>query len=91
MAEDTGEVLRRSLDAVDRHRKRLIVGLVMLTMLLLVTFIVGAHSTDRVEALLAHYFMLLIWVTALTVIVIIQINMMTKRILRAIELASRRT
>ena len=63
----------------------------MLTMLLLVTFIVGAHSTDRVEALLAHYFMLLIWVTALTVIVIIQINMMTKRILRAIELASRRT
>ena len=91
MAEDTGEVLRRSLDAVDRHRKRLIAGLVLLTVLLLVTFVVGAHSTDRVEAVLAHYFMLLIWVTALTVIVIIQINVMTKRILRAIELASRRT
>ncbi len=90
MAEDTGEVLRRSLDAVDRHRKRLIVGLVLLTLLLLVTFIVGAHSADRVEAVLAHYFMLLIWVTALTVIVVIQINVMTKRILRAIELASKR-
>jgi len=90
MAEDSGEVLRRSLDAVDRHRKRLITGLVLLTVLLLVTFIVGAHSEDRVEAVLAHFFMLLIWVTALTVVVVIQIHVMTKRILRAIELAWRK-
>jgi len=91
MAEDSGEVLRRSLDAVDRHRKRLIAALVLLSVLLLVTFIVGAHSVDRVDAVLAHYFMLLIWVTALTVVIVIQITVMTKRILRAIELASRRT
>ena len=91
MAEDSGEVLRRSLDAVDHHRKRSIAGLVLLTLLLLVVFIVGAHSTDRVEALLAHFFILLIWVTALTVIVVIQITAMTKRILRAIELASMAT
>ncbi len=90
MAEDTGELLRRSLDAVDRHRKRLIAGLVLLTLLLLVTFIGGAHSADRVEAVLAHFFILLIWVTALTVVVVIQITVMTKRILRAIELASRK-
>ena len=88
MAEDSGDVLRRSLDAVDRHRKRLLAGLVLLTVVFLVTFIVGAHSTDRVDAVLAHYFMLLIWVTALTVVVVIQITVMTKRILRAIELAS---
>ena len=43
-----------------------------------------------VQAVLAHYFMLLIWVTALALIVIIQINVMTKRILRAIELASKK-
>jgi hypothetical protein len=91
MAEDTGDVLRRSLDAVDRHRKRSIAGLVLLTALLLVVFIVGAHSADRVEAVLAHFFMLLIWVTALTLVVVIQITAMTKRILRAIDLASRRT
>jgi hypothetical protein len=40
---------------------------------------------------LAHFFMLLIWVTALTLIVVIQITAMTKRILRAVELTSRRT
>jgi hypothetical protein len=92
MAEDTGEVLRRSLDAVDRHRKRLVMGLALLTLLLVGTFIVGsAHSADTVTAVLAHLFMLLIWVTALTVVVVIQITVMTKRILRAIELASRRT
>jgi uncharacterized membrane protein len=91
MAEDSGEVLRRSLDAVDRHRKRLIAGLVLLTMLLVVTFIVGAHSADRVEAVLAHFFILIIWITALMLVVVIQITVMTKRILRAIELASRRT
>jgi hypothetical protein len=90
MAEDTGEVLRRSLDAVDRHRKRLIAGLVVLTLLLVATFIIGAHSADRVDAVLAHYFMLLIWMTALMLVVVIQITVMTKRILRAIELASRR-
>jgi len=60
--------------------------------LLLVTFIVGvAHSDDTVAAVLAHFFILLIWVTALTLVVVIQVNLMTKRILRAIELASRRT
>ena len=60
----------------------------LLTLLLVATFIVGAaHSADTVEAVLAHFFMLLIWVTALTVVVVIQITVMTKRILRAIELA----
>jgi hypothetical protein len=91
MAEDSGEVLRRSLDAVDRHRKRMVAGLALLTVLLVVTFVVGAHSADRVEAVLAHFFILIIWVTALTFVVVIQITAMTKRILRAIELASRRT
>jgi hypothetical protein len=45
---------------------------------------------DTSQAILAHYFILLIWVTGLTLVVVIQITVMTKRILRAIELASRR-
>ena len=94
MAEDTGDVLRRSLDAVDRHRKRLIAGLIFTGALLLLTFINGARAVQAeggmVQAVLAHFFMLLIWVTGLTLVIVIQITVMTKRILRAIELASRK-
>jgi archaellum biogenesis protein FlaJ (TadC family) len=94
MADETEHVLRRSLDAVDRHRKRLIAGLVFTGVLLLVTFISGARAAHAdggmVQAVLAHFFMLLIWVTALTLVVVIQITVMTKRILRAIELALRK-
>ena len=92
MAEDSGDVLRHSLDAVDRHRKRLIAGLMLLGIMLLLTFFYTAHSVGQstVNDVLAHYIMLLIWVTCLTLFVIIQIAAATKRILRAIELASKR-
>lgn len=94
MAEDTGDVLRRSLDAVDRHRKRLIAGLVFTGVLLLLTFVLGAQNAraggSTVQAVLAHFFILLLWVTGLTLVVVIQIAAMTRRILRAIELASRK-
>ena len=89
MVDDTGDVLRRSLDAVDRHRKRLMLGLVVTIGLLLLTFVIGAHSVgnNAVQAFLAHLMMLVIWMTGLTLVVVIQITVMTKRILRAIELA----
>lgn len=90
MTDNNEAVLRRSLDAVDRHRKRMIIGLALTVLLLLVTFIGGAHSSSTRDAILAHYFMLLIWVTGLTLVVVIQITVMTKRILRAIELASQK-
>ena len=90
MADDTGDVLRRSLDAVDRHRKRLIVGLGVTVVLLLLTFVTGARaapSSSAVQAILVHFMMLVIWMTGLTLVVVIQMTVMTKRILRAIELA----
>jgi heme/copper-type cytochrome/quinol oxidase subunit 2 len=94
MADDTGDVLRRSLDAVDRHRKRLIVGLGVTVVLLLLTFVTGARAaragTSAVQAILAHFMLLVIWMTGLSLVVVIQITVMTKRILRAIELASKR-
>lgn len=92
MAEDSGEVLRRSLDAVDAHRKRLIITLAVLVVALAVTFFYAAHNAGRstTDDVLAHYFMLIIWVTALTLVIVIQITVATKRILRAIELASRK-
>jgi hypothetical protein len=92
MADDTGEVLRRSLDAVDRYRRRLIIGLGFTVVLLLLTFVTGARAardgtSSAVEAILVHMMMLVIWMTGLTLVVIIQIAVMTRRILRAIELA----
>ena len=91
MADNNDEVLRRSLDAVDRSRKWLMGGIVLLLALLVLIFLHGAAGRfDSTHAILAHYFMLLIWVTMLALVIIIQITVMTKRILRAIELASRK-
>jgi heme/copper-type cytochrome/quinol oxidase subunit 2 len=94
MADDAGEALRRSLGAVDRHRQRLMVGLGLTVVLLLLTFVTGARAarngTSAVQAFVAHFMMLVIWMTALTLVVVIQITVMTKRILRAIELASKK-
>lgn len=94
MAENNEDTLRRSLDAVDRHRNRLFIGLGATLALLVVVFVHGAlgmHEGDgaMTRAILAHYFILLIWVTALTLVIVIQMTVMTKRILRAIELASK--
>jgi cobalamin biosynthesis protein CobD/CbiB len=92
MADDTENVLRRSLDAVDRHRQRLVYGLIATVVLLLVTFFLGIHAVylSTEQAFVAHFVILLMWMTALTLVVVIQITVMTKRVLRAIELATRR-
>ena len=89
--DHSGETLHRSLNAVDAYRKRMIMALVFLVVLLAVVFFNGADGGgDTLSAFLAHFFILIIWVTALAVIVMMQISVMTKRILRAIELASRK-
>ena len=90
MSDHSGDVLRQSLDAVDSYRRRIIAALVFTGVLLLIVFLYGAQTagTDVVSSFLAHFVMLLIWVTGLTLIVIIQIAAMTRRILRAIELAA---
>jgi hypothetical protein len=95
MADNNEDVLRRSLDAVDRHRNRLLVGLGATVALLLFVFFRGATAMHdgtggTTQAILSHYFMLVIWMTALALVIVIQITVMTKRILRAIELAAKR-
>ena len=93
MADNNEDTLRRSLDVVDRQRNRLVVGLGATIVLLLFVFGAGAlHSDDSSmrAVILSHYFLLVIWVTALILIVIIQITVMTKRILRAIELSAKK-
>lgn len=93
MADNNEEVLRRSLDAVDRHRNRLLIGVVVTAALLLLAFMHGAdavHSGNTNNFLHAIMVILAVWTTMLALVVVIQITVMTKRILRAIELASKK-
>ncbi len=93
MADNDEEVLRRSLDAVDRHRNRLLIGVVLTGILLLGAFVHGAlavHYVNTNTLLYAVILLLRLATTMLALVVVIQITVMTKRILRAIELASKK-
>lgn len=93
MTDENNDPLRRSLDAVDRRRNWLLGGLVLTAVLLVMGF---AQATRAIEThsqtLLLHAIMLIlgIWTTMMTLVVVMQVTAMTKRILRAIELASRK-
>lgn len=87
------DVLRRSLDAVDRHRNRLLIGMAVTIVLLLFAFTHGAqaiHAHDTLSLMHAVMLVLAIWMTLMTLTIVIQITVMTKRILRAIELAAKK-
>ncbi|MCM3880758.1 MAG: hypothetical protein ND807_11680 [Vicinamibacterales bacterium] len=93
MTNDNEEVLRRSLDAVDRHRTRLLIGVVVTAVLLLFALMHGAdavHSHNTNLFIHAAFLILCVWTTMLALVVVIQMTVMTKRILRAIELASKK-
>ncbi len=93
MTDNNEDILRRSLDAVDRTRTRLVIATVVTGVLLLLGFIHGAqavHSHDTNLFLHAVMVILAVWTTLMTLVVVLQITAMTKRILRAIELAARK-
>ncbi|MGE0447456.1 MAG: hypothetical protein AB7P99_19700 [Vicinamibacterales bacterium] len=93
MADDAADVVRRSLDAVDRHRKRMMLVLGAVAVLLVVTAALSLHlpgRTSQVNAVMAHFAMLLAWVTTLAFAIMVQISAMTRRILQAIDAAARR-
>jgi hypothetical protein len=93
VTDNSEDVVRRSLDAVDRHRTRLLVGLAVGVVVLILAFVSGAntvHSGNTINFVHAVFIVLLIWTTLLALVVVLQITAMTKRILRAIDLASRK-
>ena len=93
MADNNEEVLRRSLDAVDRHRNRLLIGFVAAALFLLGALVHGSYVARSGNVnLFTHAVMIVIvvWTTLVGLGIVIQITVMTKRILRAIELASRK-
>ena len=93
MTDSNEDVLRRSLDAVDRHRKRLIIGFIAAVVFLLAALVQGSYAARSGSVnMFTHAVMIVIivWTTAVGLAIVIQITVMTKRILRAIELASKK-
>jgi hypothetical protein len=93
MTDSNEEVLRRSLDAVDRHRNRLIIGFVVSALFLFGALVQGTYAARSGSInLFTHAAMIVVvvWTTMVGLGIVIQITVMTKRILRAIELASRK-
>lgn len=92
MPKDTGNVLRKSLDAVDQHRRRLMWLLAIASVTVAWEFyrLVEVRLTGDVAGMLLQAVMVLFFsILGLAVLLIVQQTIATKRILRAIELASR--
>jgi len=93
MTDGNEEVLRQSLNAVDRHRNRLLIGAGGGVVLLVFALVQGADAIQRRDTnRLLHAVMLILamWTAVWSLVVVVQMTVMTKRILRAIELAARK-
>ena len=93
MTDQNEEVLRRSLDAVDRHRNRVIIGFIVTVAFVMAALLNGTYAARSGNVnVFTHAVMIVIvlWTTAVGMMIVLQITVMTKRILRAIELAARK-
>ena len=93
MSDTNDEILRRSLDEVGRHRTRLFAGIGILFAVMLGGFVHAAHVADTDSTkMFVHevFFLLMTWITLVAMLIVLQMTVMTRRILRAIELASRK-
>ena len=97
MSQESETVLRNSLDAVDRFRRRTIAGLAALFVAIVVTLgsLMGAAVSQLRESgtvagqakiLYTSVLAQMLFITLCTVVVAVYITRMTKTILRAIEL-----
>ncbi len=92
MTQETETLLRKSLDAVDRNRRRLTWVLAVAGLMVGWEFyrLVMARPTSDVPSLIVEAVIVLsFWTLGLVVVIVFQLTVATKRILRAIELASR--
>ena len=92
MSQETENVLRKSLDAVDRHRRRLmwLFAIVGLTVAWEFYRLAQVKPTGDVPGMIVAAVMaLFFWNLGLVVLLVFQLTVATKRILRAIDLASR--
>jgi uncharacterized membrane protein YhaH (DUF805 family) len=93
MSQESETLLRKALDAVDQHRRRLTWLLAIVTVTVAWEFYRLAEvkaTGDVAGMILAAVMVLFFWTLGLVVVIVFQLTIATKRILRAIGLASRR-
>ena len=94
MSQETENILRKALDAVDQHRRRLAWLLVIAALTVAWEFyrLAEIRPTGNVpDMILAAVMVLFFWILGLVVLIVFQLTVATKRILRAIDLASKRS
>ncbi len=91
MSQEDEAVLRKSLDAVDRHQRRVAWGVAVATILLIAGFfhLHAGQMADVRSAVAAAMVILAFWTAGLTLVTVLQVSAATKRILRAIDVAAR--
>jgi len=92
MVQDENTTLRQSLDAVDRHRRRMFAGFTIVVIVMAIAqFRLGLAGTanDVPKMLTVVLVVLMLWISAKANASIEQLTKKTKMILRAIELATR--
>ena len=92
MSQETEHMVRKSLNAVDQHRTRLtwLLGIVTVTVMWEFYRLAQVRLTGDVSRLIVEAVMVLFfWAFGLAILIVFQLTIATKRILRAIELASR--
>jgi hypothetical protein len=94
MSQEPETILQKSLDAVDRHRRRMFITVVVVGLLTMVAYlrlgqVFRAGDGDVPHMLQLSVVTLIFWMSSLAFVIVLQLTVMTKRILRAIELASK--
>jgi len=92
MSQETETTLRKSLDAVDRHRKRALAAIIVVVILTAAAqFLLDqlSRTGELSRLLVAAVVVLELWTATWAVAIVFGLTRMTKMILRAIELASR--
>jgi hypothetical protein len=94
MSQETENMLRKSLDAVDRGRRRLTWVLAIAGVNVVFAFyrLSQVRQTGDVPGMIFQAVLVLTFcILGLAVLIVFQLAIATKRILRAIELSSRRS
>jgi uncharacterized membrane protein YhaH (DUF805 family) len=94
MSQETENVLQRALDGADRHRRRLTWVLAIASVMVVWEFyrLAEVKPTGDVPGMILQAVMVLFFsILGLAVLIVFQLAIATKRILRAIDLASRRS
>ena len=91
MSQETDAVLRKSLDAVDQHQKRLIwtAGVIATALAGFAFYQLNGRTDDVRKSVNALMFVMALWTSGWGLVIVLHITVATKRILRAIDLTSK--